>query len=190
MLQTDSLCCFDNATVNIWQHTCAFTTHEIRHLVVLLWICKYKEGRGLLIIAKETLYYNELIKEKIDYFLKSMRWRLCESANKIRESLQSGSRFCWFFFFNLITHLFYSWEMNYDICFASWEMNDIHYAVLLVCRYNGKIYKVGQSFPAVDGCNTCSCSSNGRVRCTLRACVKGKGNEHSNLEGVGGDLSN
>nr|XP_011425447.2 papilin isoform X1 [Crassostrea gigas] len=41
-----------------------------------------------------------------------------------------------------------------------------------VCRYNGKIYKVGQSFPAVDGCNTCSCSSNGRVRCTLRACVK------------------
>lgn len=68
-------------------------------------------------------------------------------------------------------------------------MNDIQYAVLLVCRYNGKIYKVGQSFPAVDGCNTCSCSSNGRVRCTLRACVKGKGNEHSNLEGVGGDLS-
>lgn len=67
-------------------------------------------------------------------------------------------------------------------------MNDIHYAVLLVCRYNGKIYKVGQSFPAVDGCNTCSCSSNGRVRCTLRACVKGKRNEHSNLEGVGGGI--
>lgn len=97
---------FDNATVNIWQHTCAFTTHEIRHLVVLLWICKYKQGRGLLIIAKDTLYYNEFIKEKIDYFLKSMTWRLCESANKIRESLQSGPIFCWVFFFNLMKHLF------------------------------------------------------------------------------------
>lgn len=47
------------------------------------------------------------------------------------------------FFFNLIIYLFYSWEMNYDICFVSWEMNDIYYVVLLVCRNNGKIYKVG-----------------------------------------------
>lgn len=35
----------------------------------LLWICKYKQGRGLLIIARDTLYYNEFRKEKIDYFL-------------------------------------------------------------------------------------------------------------------------
>ncbi|XP_062621659.1 uncharacterized protein LOC134283227 [Saccostrea cucullata] len=39
-----------------------------------------------------------------------------------------------------------------------------------VCRYNGKFYKVGQSFPAGDGCNRCTCRSNGQVICTLIAC--------------------
>ncbi len=39
----------------------------------------------------------------------------------------------------------------------------------LSCKYDGKEYKDGESFPATDGCNTCSCQ-NGRVMCTLRAC--------------------
>lgn len=39
------------------------------------------------------------------------------------------------------------------------------------CRYNGKTYKMGESFPAEDGCNNCSCE-NGEVVCTLMACNK------------------
>lgn len=37
------------------------------------------------------------------------------------------------------------------------------------CSYNGKIYKSGDSFPAQDGCNTCSCQG-GKIACTLMAC--------------------
>lgn len=39
------------------------------------------------------------------------------------------------------------------------------------CRYEGKVYPIGQTFPSGDGCNTCSCSSGGAVACTLRACL-------------------
>lgn len=37
------------------------------------------------------------------------------------------------------------------------------------CNYEGKTYKVGNSFPASDGCNSCSCE-NGNVICTEMAC--------------------
>ena len=37
------------------------------------------------------------------------------------------------------------------------------------CTYDGQTYADGSSFPATDGCNTCSCSS-GVVACTLMAC--------------------
>jgi hypothetical protein len=39
------------------------------------------------------------------------------------------------------------------------------------CMYNGKLYKTGESFPDADGCNTCSCSADGLVACTLKACA-------------------
>lgn len=39
------------------------------------------------------------------------------------------------------------------------------------CRYDGKQYRVGQTFPSDDGCNTCSCERGGQVACTLRACA-------------------
>lgn len=39
------------------------------------------------------------------------------------------------------------------------------------CDYDGKHYNVGDSFPSSDGCNSCGCSANGQVFCTLRACV-------------------
>lgn len=39
------------------------------------------------------------------------------------------------------------------------------------CTYNGRTYQVGQSFDADDGCNTCSCSNDGQVSCTLMFCV-------------------
>lgn len=38
------------------------------------------------------------------------------------------------------------------------------------CTYYGVVYNPGESFPARDGCNTCSCTGNGEVICTLVAC--------------------
>ncbi len=40
----------------------------------------------------------------------------------------------------------------------------------VICKYNGKEYKDGETFPAGDGCNTCSCGPNGVANCTKRAC--------------------
>lgn len=37
------------------------------------------------------------------------------------------------------------------------------------CYYNGQTYKSGQSFPAEDGCNSCTCK-NGEAACTLMGC--------------------
>lgn len=42
------------------------------------------------------------------------------------------------------------------------------------CEYNGHIYQIGETFPHVDGCNTCSCnetaSGDGIVGCTYMDC--------------------
>lgn len=38
------------------------------------------------------------------------------------------------------------------------------------CIYAGQTYQVGDSFPAQDGCNTCSCEPDGNVACTLLGC--------------------
>jgi len=37
------------------------------------------------------------------------------------------------------------------------------------CTYNGKTYSDGETFPAGDGCNTCTCTAPG-IACTERAC--------------------
>jgi hypothetical protein len=37
------------------------------------------------------------------------------------------------------------------------------------CEYGGEHYELGETFPDLDGCNTCSCTEMG-VACTLRAC--------------------
>ena len=39
------------------------------------------------------------------------------------------------------------------------------------CRHGGKTYDVGDSFPAEDGCNTCTCEKGGGVACTQIGCV-------------------
>ena len=41
------------------------------------------------------------------------------------------------------------------------------------CDWQGQHYAPGQTFPAGDGCNSCSCEPNGQVACTLMACVQG-----------------
>ena len=38
------------------------------------------------------------------------------------------------------------------------------------CEYAGESYESGESFPASDGCNTCSCGEDGEVLCTVMAC--------------------
>lgn len=38
------------------------------------------------------------------------------------------------------------------------------------CSYGGKTFQAGDSFPASDGCNTCSCGNDGQTSCTKRAC--------------------
>jgi hypothetical protein len=39
------------------------------------------------------------------------------------------------------------------------------------CAYNQKSYAKGESFPAADGCNTCSCVARGEVACTMMGCL-------------------
>jgi hypothetical protein len=39
------------------------------------------------------------------------------------------------------------------------------------CEVEGKLYQAGDSFLGPDGCNTCSCGSNGEIACTERACI-------------------
>jgi hypothetical protein len=40
----------------------------------------------------------------------------------------------------------------------------------ITCSYGGQDYVPGDSFPATDGCNTCTCGTNGLVGCTKIAC--------------------
>lgn len=38
------------------------------------------------------------------------------------------------------------------------------------CNKGGRFYGTGESFPAGDGCNTCSCGVDGRIACTDMIC--------------------
>lgn len=38
------------------------------------------------------------------------------------------------------------------------------------CVYDGRTYRAGDDFAAQDGCNACSCGSDGTVACTERGC--------------------
>jgi hypothetical protein len=50
-------------------------------------------------------------------------------------------------------------------------------AVQTTCAYDGETYTAGETFPSTDGCNTCTCGSNGSVGCTKRACACDPANE-------------
>lgn len=45
----------------------------------------------------------------------------------------------------------------------------------IACAYNGERYEAGQSFPAEDGCNTCTCGEDGQIGCTEIACPAAQG---------------
>jgi hypothetical protein len=38
------------------------------------------------------------------------------------------------------------------------------------CYLNDNKYKLNESFPSADGCNTCSCGLDGTISCTEKAC--------------------
>lgn len=70
----------------------------------------------------------------------------------------------------------------YRIVFRDYDLLDASFTVKLsirsatppapvTCSYNGATYEAGASFRSTDDCNTCSCSSNGSVACTKKACV-------------------
>ena len=46
-------------------------------------------------------------------------------------------------------------------CVPVWEQR---------CEHGGTVYFPGDSFPAGDGCNTCTCNGDGRIYCTEIAC--------------------
>jgi hypothetical protein len=64
-----------------------------------------------------------------------------------------------------------------------------------VCLYAGVSYAAQDKFTSIDGCNTCSCSSDGAVGCTTRACADGGFSEGGVADGPresvegGGDTS-
>ncbi|XP_078330799.1 uncharacterized protein LOC111116488 [Crassostrea virginica] len=39
-----------------------------------------------------------------------------------------------------------------------------------ICHYKGQDIRVGQNVPAGDDCNTCTCNTDGSVRCTEKIC--------------------
>lgn len=39
------------------------------------------------------------------------------------------------------------------------------------CLLNDQTYALGQTFPAQDGCNTCTCATNDNIVCTQKACI-------------------
>lgn len=44
-------------------------------------------------------------------------------------------------------------------------------AAPVTCEWEGAVWQPGDSFPAGDGCNTCTCGEGGAVLCTKRACI-------------------
>jgi hypothetical protein len=67
---------------------------------------------------------------------------------------------------------------DYDLLDATFTVKlDIQSAVTTTCAYDDETYSPGDSFPSTDGCNTCTCGSNGSVGCTKRACVCDPANE-------------
>jgi hypothetical protein len=61
------------------------------------------------------------------------------------------------------------------LVFASGGCIDAVIGDIDVCKYDGKGYALGESFPATDGCNTCSCEKTGSISCTEIACSNDAG---------------
>jgi hypothetical protein len=52
------------------------------------------------------------------------------------------------------------------------------------CTYNGKTFRVSETFPASDGCNTCKCEGADVFVCTEKKCAgKGKAKGKAKAKG-------
>ena len=51
------------------------------------------------------------------------------------------------------------------------EKNTCEWKCGLGCQVDGVYYEAGQSFPAPDKCNTCTCQADGTIACTKKACL-------------------
>ena len=60
---------------------------------------------------------------------------------------------------------------DYDLLNATFSVSLSVASTAVTCSYNGETYTPGATFPATDGCNTCSCSTSGTAACTKQACV-------------------
>lgn len=59
---------------------------------------------------------------------------------------------------------------DYDLLAATFTVKLSKTGGATTCSYGGKTYAEGASFPATDGCNTCTCGAGGMVGCTKMAC--------------------
>lgn len=72
---------------------------------------------------------------------------------------------------------------SYDIVFEDFNHLPAHFDVSLeidggtVCNYAGNTYTNGDTFPATDGCNTCTCNANGSVTCGTNVCACNPGSD-------------
>ncbi len=61
---------------------------------------------------------------------------------------------------------------DYDFLAATFRVSlKVEAEAPTTCSYEGQAYAQGSSFPAADGCNTCSCGPSG-VACTKIACLQ------------------
>jgi hypothetical protein len=55
------------------------------------------------------------------------------------------------------------------------------------CTQGGKSYPIGATFPADDGCNTCTCESGGLANCSIVLCERSDASASDAQEGGGSD---
>ncbi|MFT3926061.1 MAG: hypothetical protein QM778_26190 [Myxococcales bacterium] len=67
------------------------------------------------------------------------------------------------------------WLLPAVLCAPLWmgaeECTKANVGSQKVCEYDGKVWAPGDQFPSTDHCNTCSCTSDGHVACTEKACA-------------------
>ena len=66
---------------------------------------------------------------------------------------------------------------DYDLLDATFTVKLTIDSTVIACTYEGQTYQPGDNFPASDECNTCTCSGNGSVGCSKKACVCDPENE-------------
>ena len=87
--------------------------------------------------------------------------------------------FKYLFFFSLFVFIIVLVSINFSFINSQKSLSDTKnpptnssptLAPVGVCEVNGQTYTVGESFPATDGCNSCSCDENLQIACTAMSC--------------------